>query len=241
MKMHKIAALLMMVTVVACAPTGSQQSPELAAMDEVWESALNSGDMDALMAMYTSDARLLPPNAAIGQGQDAVGVSFQEMIDAGLTVDIETVEAVAASDLGYRLGTYVIIAPDGSAIDRGKYIETWRKVDGAWKISNDIWNSDMPPAGSDATTLVITHEVEDADRWLAAWQGEDSRHEMFAQHGVAKVRTFQNPEKPNMVGVIFDVVDMGEYEAWMASPDVDSAKKEDGVKDKTLRVFVEVK
>jgi uncharacterized protein (TIGR02246 family) len=240
MKIRNAAALFMMVTVVACAPMGSQPSPQLAAMDEQWEAALNSGDMDALVAMYTEDARVLPPNAPLAQGRAAVKASFQGMMDDGLKGELETVEARVAGDMGYRLGTYVIRAPDGSAIDRGKYIETWRNEGGTWRISNDIWNSDLAPAGAETTTLVITHEVEDAGRWLAAWRGENSRHQLFAEHGVAKVRTFQDPDTPNRTAVVMDVADMAAFEAVMASPTVASAKKEDGVKDATLRVYSEV-
>jgi len=241
MKTEYLVASLLIVVTLACAPTGSQPSSELAGMDQQWEAALNSGDMDALVAMYTEDARLLPPNAPLAQGRAAVQASFQGMMDDGLKGELETVEARVAGDMGYRLGTYVIIAPDGSAVDRGKYIETWRNEGGTWRISNDIWNSDMPPAGSDATTLVITHEVEDAGRWLAAWRGENSRHQLFAEHGVAKARMFQNPDKPNTTAVVFDVADMAAFDAFMASPAVAAAKKEDGVKDKTLRVFGEVR
>ena len=35
------------------------------------------------------------------------------------------------------------------------------------------------------THVLITHEVEDADKWLAAWRGDDGRKAMFAEHGVA--------------------------------------------------------
>ena len=241
MKMHKIAALLMMVTVVACAPSGSQQSPELAAMDESWEKALNSGDMDALMAMYTEDARVLPPNAPAAHGHDAVRASFQGMIDAGLTGDLETVEAFAAADMGYRLGTYTLFAPDGSAVDRGKYIETWKNEGGSWKISNDIWNSDMPPPPPSGSTVIITHEVKDADHWLAAFKGEASRKDLFMQNGVSAVRNFQCMDKPNQTGLLLQVDDMEAFQTFVTSSDTANLKVEDGVKDKTLRTFAEVK
>ena len=205
MKKEFLIAPLLIVVTLACAPRGAQPSSELAAMDERWEAALNSGDMETLVAMYTGDARIMPPNAVLGQGHSAVRESFQGMMDAGLKGDLETVEAFVAGDLGYRLGTYALIASDGSTIDRGKYIETWSKADGSWKISNDIWNSDMPPPPASGSTLIFTHEVKDADHWLAAWSGESSRREMFAPHGVTNARVFQNPDKPNMTGLLLQV------------------------------------
>ena len=46
-----------------------------------------------------------------------------------------------------------IMAPDGSFVDQGKYIETWTQVDGEWKISTMNWEERMglpgtgPPEG----------------------------------------------------------------------------------------------
>jgi uncharacterized protein (TIGR02246 family) len=234
-------SLLMIVALGACAPSGSQQSPELAAAAGRWEAALNAGDLDAVVALYSEDCRLLPPNAEMAEGHDAVAAAFGEMIAAGLKGDLDTIEAVVAGDIGYRVGTYSLLAPDGAVTDHGKYIETWKLVEGEWQISNDVWNSDTPAAPAGATTLTITHEVEDPDRWLAAWRGAGSRHEVFAQNGAPRVRTFQNPDDPNQTGVVIDVVDMAAFQAFMNSPEVATAKAEDGVKDATLRVFAEVK
>lgn len=240
MSVRAIAAVGLLVTVVACAPAGSKPSAELAAAGERWEAAINSGDIGAITALYTDDARLLPPNAALQQGHDAVNASFGEMIAAGLTGDLESIEAVVAGDIGYRVGTYVLTAQDGSLADRGKYIETWKKVDGEWKITNDVWNSDLPPPPPAGTTMIVTHEVKDADRWLAAWSGEENREKMFKQHGVLSARKFQCPDKPKHTGLLLQVEDVGAFQAMLESPEGAEAKAEDGVKDRTIMAFAEV-
>ena len=132
-------ALLVIVGVAACAPApqGSQDSPEISAGSKAWNEALNAGDIESIVAMYTEDARILPPNAEIAQGHDAVRKIFGSMIDAGLGGTLATMEATEAGDIGYRVGTYVLETADGTVVDKGKYIETWRLVDGSWKISND--------------------------------------------------------------------------------------------------------
>jgi len=210
-------------------------------MTERWEEALNSGDVEAVAALYSDDARLLPPNAELAQGRPAVAAEFAAMVAAGLTIDLENVDAVVAGDVGYKVGTYTLLAPGGVTVDRGKYIDVWRKVDGQWKITNDIWNSNLPVSAG-GTTVVITHEVEDADRWLNAFRGEDSRRELFAERGgVAKVRTFQNPETPNLTALVLDVSDMAAFETFRQSEAAATAKTEDGVKDATMRTFLEVK
>lgn len=237
----EFATLVLLIAAFACAPPASRDSPELAARSDAWEAALNAGDVEALTAMYAEDCRILPPNGELGQGRAAAAAAFGEMIDAGLTGTLETVEARIAGDIGYRVGTYALQGPDGSQVDRGKFVEVWRQVDGDWRISNDIWNSDMPVDAESGTALIATHEVEDAARWLAAWQGEDGRRQQFARHGAPRVRVFQSPDNPNLTGLLIDVEDMEAFRAFLESPEGTAAKAEDGVKDATLRIVAEVR
>ena len=226
------------LSLIACAP--QDQSAELRALADNWEVALNAGDLDGIVALYTEDCQLMPPNAEMAKGHAAARASFGGMIDAGLSGDLNTVSVAAAGDIGYRIGTYSLQTADGTVVDRGKYTDTWRKVGGEWKITSDIWNSDLAPFAG-ATTIVINHDVKDADHWLAAWMGENSRHDMFAQHGVANVRVLQNPDKPTEIGLLVDVADMEAFQAFLNSDEGAMAKAEDGVIDKGMRVYKEVK
>ncbi len=239
MKNITLAALSIVLVCAACAPTGSQYGAAIVARSDGWQTAFNAGDIDALVALYTEDARILPPNAELAQGSAAIGEAFGEMIASGVGIGLDTIDAHIAGDIGYRVGTYTIIAPDGSVADQGKYVETWRLTNGEWKISNDIWNSDLPPVFA-GTTMIITHEVKDGARWVEAFQPPENRQEMFMRNGVASVRNFQNPDDPNLAGLLLQVTDMEALATLMASPEATAAKAQDGVKDATLRVFIEV-
>lgn len=240
MKKLGLAALSMIIVCAACAPTGSQYGAAIVARSDAWETAFNAGDVDALVALYTDDARILPPNAELAQGSAAVALEFGEMIASGVSIGLDTIDAQIAGDIGYRVGSYTIIAPDGAVVDRGKYVETWRLANGEWKISSDIWNSDMPAATS-GTTMIITHQVKDGEKWLAAFKPPVNRQEMFLQNGVSSVRNFQSPDDPNQTGLLLEIVDMDAFNALMAAPETVVAKAEDGVKDATMRVFNEAK
>lgn len=235
----RIAALLAMVAVAACAPQGAQPSPELAAMSERWEEGLNGGDIELLASMYTGDAQIMPPNSSMMQGTDSVRAIFGGMIEDGLTGELETLDAAVLGDLGYRAGTYTIFAPEGTAVDTGKYIELWRKTAAGWQISHDIWNSDLA-ADAGKVFVNITHEVKDKDVWLAAWTGPNSRRETFAEHGAGEVKVFQSPDDPRRVGLLVEILDMDAMVAWLNSPESAAAKSEDGVIDSTIRVMTEV-
>ena len=230
--------LVMVVAVTACAP--QDQSAEFAAAVGGWQAAYDTKDLDALAAVYTEDCVLMPPNAELGTGRAFARDVFSGMIEAGLTGKTETISATASGGVGYHAGTYTLYAPNGSVADQGKFIEGFTKVKGEWKIAHDIFNSDLAP-GAGTTSLTITHDVKDADHWLAAWQGENSRHGDFAEHGVAGVRVFQNPEKQNQVGLLVDVADMEAFHAYLMSEAGAKAKAEDGVIDKGMRVYEEVK
>ena len=243
MKMSKLVfagSMCVLLVVGACAPPVAQESGEIAAASDEWEAALNAGDIDTLVGMYTEDARLMAPNAPSESGLEAVRAAFGAMIDAGLTIELDSVAAMAAGDLGHNIGTYQLTAPDGAVADRGKFLEVRRRVDGEWLIAADIWNSDMAAGAEGTTTLVGTHAVADFDHWYSAWQGEGSRHEMFAQHGVPSVRIFQNQDDPNLTGFILEVADIDAMQAMLASPEGQAAAAEDGVDMSTLRMYGEV-
>jgi len=232
---------LAMIVGLACAPPAAQDSSEIRAQAKAWENAFNDGDSEGVAALYAEDARLMPPNGEIEQGRDEVRAAFGAMIDSGVKITLDTTEAVAVGDLGHRIGTYTISA-DGVEVDRGKYAETWLKGNEGWRITNDIWNSDISLAEPPASTISVTHEVKDVDKWLAAWSGEDSRAKLFAEHGVSGVRVFRSvDEGSKLVGLVVDITDQEAFEALLASDEGVAAKKADGVIDKSMQMLVEVR
>ena len=243
-----LTAIPLLIIISACTQgPHSEDASVLAERGEAFEAALNAKDMDALVALYESDARIMSPNAPMASGHDAVRADFGGMIDAGLTVELTSIDGSISGDIGYNVGTYVLKSGD-TVIDTGKYMESWhRGDDGVWRYTNDIYNSDLPaPAPEPApmanmpmTHLMISHEVEDADRWLAAWEGEDSRHKLFEDNGAAHVHTFQNSDNPNLTGLVIAVNDMAALTAMLESEQGRVAAAYDGVKMDTMKVFVQ--
>lgn len=91
------------------------------------------------------------------------------------------------------------------------------------------------------THVSITHEVEDADHWLAAWRGENSRHKIFKAHGAEHVHTLQDPNNPNLTGLVIAVTDLDALTAFLQSEEGQAAAAEDGVKMDTMVMLVEAK
>lgn len=231
-----------LATISGCTQSGAPADPSvITSRSEAWEDALNAKDIDTLVEIYSSDARVMAPNDETQRGSDAVRAAFGAMIDAGLSGDLTSVDSVVVGDIGYNVGTYELRA-GGDTVDTGKFIETWgRGDDGKWRITNDIWNSNAAPedAGDENTHLVILHEVDDVDHWLAAWRGEDSRHHLFKDNGAEHVHTFRSPDSPNLTGLVISVHDMGALQAMIESDEGQAAAAEDGVRMNTMTVLTE--
>jgi len=91
------------------------------------------------------------------------------------------------------------------------------------------------------THLVITHKVADAEQWLAAWSGENSRHDLFKANGAAHVHTVQSPTDPNLTGLIIAVKDMDALNAMLESEEGQAAAAADGVDMESMQVLIDAK
>jgi len=213
------------------------------ANSEKWEALLNSGDIEGLVSLYTEDARIMPPNAPMKVGIDAVREEFGAMIAAGMTGDLVSIDSRAAGNVAFNVGTYELRIGD-EVIDTGKWIETWeRGEDGTWLISSDIWNSDNAPAKESKpmmTHVMGMHKVGDPAVWLAAWRGEDGRRKDFAAHGAPHVHVMQSPDDQNLTGLIIGLEDPDAFNAWLNSDEGRAAAEEDTVDLDSMTLLVEV-
>lgn len=237
--MNRLVMILpLTLLLAACGQAMTDGDPaQITSRAAEWDAAMSSRDIDAIAALYTDDARVLAPNAEMTVGADSIRAEFGGMINAGLSVKLTSIEVRVAGDLGINVGRYVLLA-DGEEIDVGKFVETWeRGADGVWRIANDIYNSDRPPAENEH--LVIVHEVDDANRWFAAWRGENSRHQLFQDNGAAHVHTFRSVDNPHLTGLVISVTDMGALQEMLESGDGVAAAEADGVRRDTMQVLRE--
>ncbi len=111
--------------------------------------AYNRGDAAGCSEAYTENARLLPPDAPMMQGRQAIQAFWQGAMDMGIrSVALESMDfELGGDDMGREIGTAVlnIQTPDGQMVTQhAKYVVVWkRQASGAWKWDTDIWNT-MP-------------------------------------------------------------------------------------------------
>jgi hypothetical protein len=83
-------------------------------------------------------------------------------------------------------------------------------------------------------TLLVFHEVDDVDHWLASTK----REELFGPMGMT-ARTFRDPSGSNRVGLIVEVPSIADWEAALQTPEAAEAMKYDGVRPETIVGLVE--
>jgi len=153
-KLFLVLAALLVFAASGCAPKVDVEAERAALLqvDADWAKAAVAKDLERWLSFFADDAVMLPPNAPIMTGKDAIGKLWSEMFATpGFTLSLQPTktEVSRAGDLAYILGTYKVTMndPEGNPVtDRGKYVTVWKKQpDGTWKVVADIWNSDLPP------------------------------------------------------------------------------------------------
>jgi hypothetical protein len=82
--------------------------------------------------------------------------------------------------------------------------------------------------------VIVFHEVDDVDHWLAS----SKREEFFGPMGMT-ARAFRDPQGSNRVGLIVEVPDMETFEQALQGPGAAEAMKHDGVRPETIVALVE--
>ena len=157
-------ASVFLLLAAGCAAPGEAPAPEvdlaaerasLMEADQAWfeEYAASDNRPDAFVTRVLDDANLLPPDAPMARGKEAIR-DVIAMLEAtpgfSVTWSASAAEVGSGGDLGYTMGTYEMTmdGPEGAPIRiDGKYLTVWRKQsDGAWMVTADMLNADGPPS-----------------------------------------------------------------------------------------------
>jgi ketosteroid isomerase-like protein len=160
---HWVLSFVCIFTLLAIGNLGlramksSAAEAELRSADQQWLKVFSAKDLDRSVAFVAPNGSLLSPNAPIATGAEAIRKSFAGFFalpDLQISWTPTTADASRSNDLGYTQGTYEMSFrdPGGKQVsDKGKYVTVWkRQPDKSWKVVADIFNSDLPPAGTPA-------------------------------------------------------------------------------------------
>lgn len=133
------------------APTSSSNSADeivIRKIDAAWSRAADTKDLDGVVNLYAADGSILPFNAPIATGTAAIRQVWSALISRpgySLTFSPTKITVAASKDVAWELGTFELKLNDAQgkpAIVPGKYVVTWTKADGTWRVSADAFNTD---------------------------------------------------------------------------------------------------
>jgi uncharacterized protein (TIGR02246 family) len=155
MRMRFIAATLLLLPLAPVA-AASEAGDAVERMNERFMAAFNKGDIESVAEMYADHATVLPPDAQMVEGRQAIRKFWQGAVDAGYrNLELAAVRVDALGDAAAReIGRFGVDAPaKGGGMQRleGKYVVVWTRDGDDWKLDSDIWNADHPPAAETAT------------------------------------------------------------------------------------------
>ena len=101
--------------------------------------------------MYSADGLFMPTGAPPVEGPAAIREAWAGLLAIpGISMSFgpTRIEVAESGDVAIDIGTYSLSFDDGNGgrvEDEGKYVIAWRKIDGEWKVTADIFNTNLSP------------------------------------------------------------------------------------------------
>jgi uncharacterized protein (TIGR02246 family) len=120
-------------------------------INQRYVAAVQARDLDAVVSLYSDDAKMLPAGAPASVGHEAIKTSWEKFLQTpglNLTFSSNDMTVSEAGDMVIDIGAYQMSTsgPKGEPTQEvGKYVTVFKKVGDEWKIAVDTFNSDTPP------------------------------------------------------------------------------------------------
>ena len=121
-------------------------------LEDQWTVALQTSNVEKILSFHASEAVAMNPNKPITIGLEAIRKGTDSLFaDTTLLFNtysgtVDTIEVSSTGDLAYArdLQEITIKTKNGLFKDKGKWVDIWKKIDGQWKVTVTISNSDLP-------------------------------------------------------------------------------------------------
>jgi len=146
--MKKMCFVFLLLACTSSVVAQSKDEKAIRSLDVAWSQAAQSKDLDKTLSYYAEDASVLPFNAPIATGKDAIRETWQHLMSLpgfSLTFGPTKIDVAKAGDMAYEIGAFELKANDAQgnpSVTLGKYVVVWKKLQGQWKVEADIFNTD---------------------------------------------------------------------------------------------------
>lgn len=120
---------------------------QIQAAENALAAALSEKNSAALADLYAVDARLMPHGVPTLSGRTAIQGFFDQAFSMGIVGGRFTaLEVEGSGDEAVEIGSYELFVETSPGVrgsaEKGRYLVTWKRVEGKWLLSRDIFNSD---------------------------------------------------------------------------------------------------
>lgn len=151
MKTPHAALLAAILLVAGCASIRTPPDPQdLATVIRMLESAEKQGNVPLIVSLFTEDAVVFTPDGATMRGLPEVAASYralfaEQKLEISYTVEDPAIDRRMGSAHGVRLGYLVSKEAAGEISIRDRYLASFRKEDGEWRIARLAWSPEPDP------------------------------------------------------------------------------------------------
>ena len=184
-----VAALL----AVSCAQTVNVEQEKTALMARDAEWATTPSNIDKFTSFMTDDATFAMGGMPALKGHEAVKNALGPLSKApgfNVTWKATRADVSASGELGYTAGTYSFTVNNAAGLpstEKGNFLTTWKKVNGAWMVASDMAAADAPAALSSPQVVTPVASIKWMDvppflpkgAKLAVLVGDPSKPEPF--------------------------------------------------------------
>lgn len=121
------------------------QRADMEQVNRIFEGeVIGQRDFNALGRVYTAEARILPPGAAMLTGLDHIR-NFWEQAVSSLNIDsmtLSTLDLQVSGDTAFEVGRAEMHTNQPTSPTVMKYVVIWKRDGDGWKWDIDIWNAD---------------------------------------------------------------------------------------------------
>jgi len=133
-----------LVLVISCV-AGAWADPladEMTSLNARWDAAINNADFDALLPVYTADARLIPPGAQPVTGPVAIRNFFAGRGRSVRNHKLELVDVLLIGNYAYITSHFtatLVVNENATPISGSTVRLLERQSDGQWQIKSHIF------------------------------------------------------------------------------------------------------
>ena len=154
--MRRLMLSLILCVCAACQPgDGPLTDGDVASLRELGQSyvrGFSANDAGAVAAVYAEGAVEMPPNLPARNGVHVIRAAYEAYFQSGAETVVYTMTATEIDGIGglaFDRGTWSWTGREEAGAElvtqTGKYLSIARRqVDGSWRYTSMIWNSDHP-------------------------------------------------------------------------------------------------